>query len=749
MAIARWRSQWQAVSCARFVLAGVALAESYTACAPGRFGPRCEGQCRCSSHEDCDDGITGDGTCTCMLGHEAHCSGTMAAMQRLFPEAEPSQPEGLGGLLQLLLINSTLLALRMDPETSRRSRQVRSASISRVLPVPWKAPRLRLALFNPFVAECIGLAPETAGSDALALAEVFGGRSLLPGSQPFSHAYGGHQFGNWAGQLGDGRAISLGEALGFPPGAAPHMGLRTWPWEVALKGAGRTPYSRGGDGRAALANAAREFFAPIFLQACGVPTTATLSVVASDSPQDRIVRDEWYDGNVARKKPGIVARISPTFLRFGSLQLASKRQGADGLAAVVRFALAAIARLEAHDDGAAAYLAQLLVPVKPLIREECFFARRAEPSCAAKHAALEAPDLFRCLLERATERTAALVAAWMATGFAHGVMNTDNLSILGITIDLNVYAFLSRYDTSWAPNHIDEEARYAFGAQREIAKWNLRRLADALTGTPFEEDHEPDAQTWARKERGSWLPADVADSILQKFDARHEACYVARMELRLGFAASGSVCGGEPAAPECLVGSWVRWLDHSGADFPRASRGLAEIGQSSPREEAARLAAHAGAGLHAGEGPRDMEADAELAAFLELFLQAHAARLGLGGDATADWRAAVRAAVPAFAPRTHVLREAARFVELEDGTGVAFLEALQSALRAPFDEAPHDLEAAWDHPQEAWRGVDIKRLGKDPEAVLHGMTVEAWLRSRLRALPPVEMQQLRTSCGAQ
>lgn len=722
-----------------------ARAQSYTACAPGRYGSRCEGACRCSAFEDCDDGITGDGTCTCALGYEAKCGHSSAP---LVPSVPDKLPSGLGSVGQLLFVNQTLQALRQDVETLRHSRQVWNASLSRVAPVRWKAEVLRLALFNPVVAERLGLASSEAEADAPGIAEALAGRRLLPGSQPFANAYGGHQFGNWAGQLGDGRAISLGDAMGFPPDDTLRAGARSWPWEVTLKGAGRTPYSRGGDGRAALANAAREFFAPIYLEATGVPAVGTLSVVASDEPRDVIVRDEWYDGNVAHKKPGIVARVAPSFLRFGSVQLAAKRQGVDGVSQVARFALDAIAQMERHDDGATSYLSRLPAPVSKRLKEQCFFERRATPSCAA-NASLGQRALLRCFLERVTLRTAALIAAWASVGFAHGIMNTDNLSVLGITVDMNVYGFLASYDESWAPNHIDDDSRYAFGAQRDIAAWNLRRFADALTGTAFQGDREADATTWATADKGRWLSDDDAGEVLREFGPRYDACYAARMELKLGLPATGIArCGSRREAPGCLIARWISWLKRTGADLPRASRGLAEVGDGPARAEAVQLAAHAGV---ATEGERDVEADAEMAELLELL---RAARRIAWADAGAsasvktppvDWRALVRAANPAVAPRSHILREASRFVEAEDsGKGAAFLESLQRVLREPFDRGAQSLRAAWDDPRAAWRGVGLGSAGRGLPA-----DVDAWLRDRLGALPPPEMRQLRTSCGAQ
>eukprot|EP00927_Polykrikos_kofoidii_P034824 TRINITY_DN29458_c0_g1_i1.p1 TRINITY_DN29458_c0_g1~~TRINITY_DN29458_c0_g1_i1.p1 ORF type:complete len:813 (+),score=130.49 TRINITY_DN29458_c0_g1_i1:182-2440(+) len=730
---------------------------TYTSCMPGVYGSRCEGKCRCGRYEDCDDGISGDGSCSCALGYESYCghgkdSGVVSPLR--LPES----------LSRLVLANATLSALRRDLETWRRPRQVFNASVSRVLPSPWKAKELRLALFNPNVAALLGVAAPGAEDEA-GFAEVFAGRRLLPGSQPFAHAYGGHQFGYWSGQLGDGRAISLGEAStgsvvsGISPlgGGSDDKGGSNgddlnFPFEISLKGAGKTPYSRGGDGRAALANAAREFFAPVFLAACGIPVVGTLSVVASDAVDDMIVRDEWYDGYVARKKAGVVARVAPTLLRFGSLQLAAKRQGVEGLTGVVRFALAAMARTETRGDAAGkAYLDRLRAAGReppPAIRERCFFGPMklsTSSSCAPLHTSLEGPTLLGCFLSRVTEQTAALVAAWMSVGFAHGVMNTDNLSVLGMTLDLNVYGFLAKYDLRWSPNHIDDESRYAFGTQPEIAKWNLKRLADALSGTVFEEDSEKDSHSWARAEKAfGWLPKEDAASIIKLFDARFEECYAVRMGLRLGFDARSFDREGADKMSDPIDGThrnvsmvvqqWLHWLEQSGADYPRASRGLAEVGDGPAADEAARLASHAGAG-----GTAFVK---ELAAFLDVFRSSHVSASSQAGniEKSMPWRAPIRAVVPAYAPRSHILREAAKLVELEDGSGRPRLEALRHALEEPFDQSDIILEEHWD-------SIDDDYEEQTSEEAL--LTLAKRLRHRLAALPPSGMRQLQTSCGAQ
>ncbi|CAE7335547.1 selenoo1 [Symbiodinium natans] len=487
------------------------------------------------------------------------------------------------------------------------------------------------------------------------------------------------------------------------PCAALLSRLRRTPVWLLVWAAGRRPshVSRGGSwlrsfagagrGRCSLVAMGTDPQRPIFLEAAGVPVASTVAVLGSDFEEDRIIRDEWYSGEAAFKKPGITVRSMPSFLRFGSLQLAAKRQGLSGVETIARYVLAAVARMEAHDDAATAYLDQLPVTVPPELRARCFYGKLPEASCAAQAQSLPRAELLRCLLRRVTERTAALLAAWMAVGFAHGVMNTDNLSLLGITVDLNVFGFLSTYDPTWQPNYIDETARYAFGEQPDIARWNLQRLADALTGTSFVSDREPDAQLWPHRQPGEWMDRQEAAHILDRFNETFEVCRVARMELRLGFPATGRPCTADSPGPACLESRWRQWLTRARADYPRASRGLAEIGAGDAAAAAAKLASHAGA-----EG-KDLDT---LTALLREFRALHGEK---------DFAAAVRAAVPSVSPRSHILREAARVVEMEKpgDTAAAFLSEVQRLLASPHDTRALGLDELEDDPREAWRNVNL------------------------------------------
>ncbi|PRQ02955.1 hypothetical protein ENSA5_18940 [Enhygromyxa salina] len=337
--------------------------------------------------------------------------------------------------------NSFVRELPGDPEPENFRRAVHGACFSRVAPTPVRAPKL-LAWARE-VAALVGL-PADPGPDSDELAEVLAGNRVVPGMDPYAACYGGHQFGNWADQLGDGRAITLGELRG-------EGGLR---WELQLKGAGPTPYSRRGDGRAVLRSSIREFLCSEAMHHLGVPTTRALSLVETG---DAVVRDMFYDGH-AKPEPGaIVCRVAPSFLRFGNFELLTARGEHELLARLADYTIAT-------------HFPELV---------------SASGQASAQTYAAWFAEVCR--------RTAEMIAHWMRVGFVHGVMNTDNMSILGLTIDYGPYGWIDDYDPDWTPNTTDAmRRRYRFGNQPRIAVWNLIKLATALqplvgSGEPFED----------------------------------------------------------------------------------------------------------------------------------------------------------------------------------------------------------------------------------------------------------------------
>ena len=322
--------------------------------------------------------------------------------------------------------------LPADPNSENRPRQVQQAAYSWVTPRAFESPELLSV--STEAAELVGISPT---EEPAVLAEVFSGKSLLPGMQPYAMCYGGHQFGNWAGQLGDGRAINLGEVIN-------NHGEH---WVLQLKGAGPTPYSRTADGFAVLRSSIREFLCSEAMFHLGVPTTRALSLVTTG---ERVVRDMFYDGHPQAEIGAVVCRVAPSFIRFGQFQLPASRRDHELLKQFADFTLTS------------------------------HFSQCGEPGAEG----------YAAMFGEICRLTAEMVVHWERVGFVHGVMNTDNMSILGLTIDYGPYGWLDNYDPDWTPNTTDaENRRYRFGNQAEVAQWNLFQLANALY--PLIEDAAP------------------------------------------------------------------------------------------------------------------------------------------------------------------------------------------------------------------------------------------------------------------
>ena len=314
--------------------------------------------------------------------------------------------------------------LPADPETDNFRRQVYGSCYSRVMPTPVAKPQL--VAHSREMAQELGMPSTFVESDAFA--EVFAGNHLLDGMDPFAMCYGGHQFGNWAAQLGDGRAINLGETVNA-------AGSR---WVLQLKGAGPTPYSRTADGLAVLRSSVREFLCSEAMFHLGVPTTRALSLVLTG---EHVVRDMFYDGNPKEELGAVVCRVSPSFTRFGNFQIFASRGDHEILRQLVDYTI------------------------------KTDFPHLGEPS----------RDTYLEWFGEVCRRTAEMVVHWMRVGFVHGVMNTDNMSIMGLTIDYGPYGWVDNYDPEWTPNTTDAGGRrYRFGHQSQIAHWNLVQLAQAI-----------------------------------------------------------------------------------------------------------------------------------------------------------------------------------------------------------------------------------------------------------------------------
>ena len=492
--------------------------------------------------------------------------------------------------LGLALDNRFVRSLPGDSETGSRRRQVEGALWSPVLPTPVAAPRV--LAHSPEVADALGL--DDASVASTAFADVFGGNALAAGMMPYASNYGGHQFGHWAGQLGDGRAITLGEGVAAD-------GRR---WELQLKGAGPTPYSRTADGRAVLRSSIREFLCSEAMHHLGVPTTRALSLVATG---DAVVRDMFYDGNAAPEPGAIVCRVAPSFIRFGHFELPYARGDVALLRQLVDFTIA-----------------------------------RDFP-----HLAGEGEALYAAWFGEVCTRTAEMVAGWMRVGFVHGVMNTDNMSILGLTIDYGPYGWVDDYDPDWTPNTTDAQGRrYRFGWQPRVAHWNLSRLGQALSPlfddiAPLQAGLDAYADTYARLDRANiaaklGLP-DCRDGDVELMQRLHGLLQAGEVDMTLFF------------------------------------RGLADLDAAAPSLDVVSDAFYDPAKREGLQG----EFDAWLAAY--------ASRLHEAGEPDTVRRTRMRSANPKFVLRNYLAQQAIDRAEAGDPEGIA---ELLDVMRRPYDEQP-------------------------------------------------------------
>jgi len=444
------------------------------------------------------------------------------------------------------------------------------------MPTPLPSPHF-VAASSP-AAALIGLdAADLARPDFV---DVFTGNKVAARSQPLSAVYSGHQFGVWAGQLGDGRAITLGE-LATPTG----------PMELQLKGAGRTPYSRMGDGRAVLRSSIREFLCSEAMAALGIPTTRALMLTGS--PQ-QVARETM-------ESTAVVTRMAPTFVRFGSFEHWASR-GAE-------------AELKTLAD-------YVIGQFYPQFRD--------------------AANPYKELLAEVTRRTARMIAHWQAVGFMHGVMNTDNMSILGLTLDYGPFGFMEAFDAKHICNHTDQGGRYSYANQVQVGHWNCYALANALLPLIGEPEDAEEALAVYRPEFGRQL-----DTLLH--------AKLGLQETRDGDAA--------------LFDNMFTLLQDNHADFTLFFRGLGELRVDQPDLD---------------EPLRDLFIDR--AAFDAWTLE-YRDRLGQEASVDAVRREAMHRANPKYILRNYLAQNAIEQAQNGDFSGV---HKLLAVLERPFDEQPEN-----------------------------------------------------------
>ena len=423
------------------------------------------------------------------------------------------------------------------------------------------------------------------------------GNQLLPGMDAIAALYAGHQFGHFVPQLGDGRAILLGEVKN-----AAGEG-----WEVQLKGAGRTPYSRGGDGRAVLRSSIREYLCSEAMHALGIPTTRALRIVGSDHPVYR--EDE--------ETAALVTRLAPSFVRFGSFEVFYYRNQIEPIRAAGRLR---------H---------RTLLPANW---------RRA-------------PNPMPNLLREVARRTAELMAQWQAVGFSHGVMNTDNMSILGLTLDYGPFGFLDAFDPGYICNHSDTGGRYAFDQQPDVAAWNLTKLAQ--TFVPL-------------------LSVETASAAISDYPQQFGQAYIERMAAKFGLQPDGETVP--------LVMDALQLLAQNHVDYTIFMRRLCDFDSTQDAVNAPL---------------RDLFLDR--AAF-DAWAARYAGALRAIGSVDTERSMAMRAVNPKYILRNHLAEVAIR--RAADHRDYSEIARLHTLLLHPFDEQP-EFEAYAAEPPDWARQIEV------------------------------------------
>lgn len=512
--------------------------------------------------------------------------------------------------------------LAADPSIEQRRRQVHGAAYSRVLPTPTAAPRT--LAWSKEVAEDLRIDPAVCRSDDFAV--VFSGNRVPAGADPFAMVYGGHQFGNWAGQLGDGRAIALGEVIDRFGG---HQTLQ-------LKGPGPTPFSRTADGRAVLRSSVREFLCSEAMFHLGVPTTRALSLVLTG---DDVVRDMLYDGHRAAEPGAVVCRVAPSFVRFGTFQLPASRGELDMLRALTEFTI--------RND-----FPEIASSTDPFGQKvSAFF----DAVCA---------------------RTVDLVVHWMRVGFVHGVLNTDNMSIVGLTIDYGPYGWLESYEPGWTPNTTDASMkRYRYGAQPQVVHWNLVQLANALV--PLVGDPAP-LQT-------------CIDTFADEYSKKSRAM----TRTRLGWGT------GDTDDDDRLVQEMYGLLSRTEVDQVLFFRNLANVSVEESTSDDALLAPLAESWYR----PEEMTGELQNA-FLS-WLRQWAARARAGGLTNDARRQAMNALNPRFVLRNYLAQEV---IDAASNGDYAPIAEILEVLRHPYDEQPGNERFGAKRPEWARHRVGCSML---------------------------------------
>lgn len=495
--------------------------------------------------------------------------------------------------------NQFTQALPADPIHDHYPRGVLNCLWSHVQPTPVINPQL--LAYSTEVAEQLGLTEQDMQDPELI--QTLGGNGMLDGMITYATRYGGHQFGHWAGQLGDGRAILLGELM--------HAGKR---FELQLKGAGTTPYSRRADGRAVLRSSLREFLCSEAMHYLGVPTTRALSLISTGEP---VVRDMFYDGNPEHEPGAIVCRVAPSFTRFGHFEILAIQGELDLLKRLITFTI--------ERDFTDWYATQ--------------------PFKMVEH--IPPAELINAWFVEICERTARLIAHWMRVGFVHGVMNTDNMSILGLTIDYGPYGWVDHFDPGWTPNTTDAQGRrYCFGQQSEIARWNLERLADALA---------------------TILPnTDGLTLGIEQFDIEYIAHLTHALAQKFGLGAWQEEDG-------IMVNGCFELMTRAEVDMTLFFTQLSQVNIAKPSTETLKIA------FYTEQGYQNYQAD------FDLWLTNYCQRIHHSGQPLQARLNAMAKANPRYVLRNYMAQQA---IDLAKNGDTSLLHTLLKLLRHPYTQQP-------------------------------------------------------------
>jgi uncharacterized protein YdiU (UPF0061 family) len=520
-------------------------------------------------------------------------------------------PLAAPSLDELIFDNRFYRDLPCDPVKENYRRQVRDSCHSSVSPK--KVPSPRLIAYSLEVAQILGITIKTCLSSQFT--EVFSGNRLLVGMTPYAMCYGGHQFGNWAGQLGDGRAINLGEV---DKGENGH-------WTLQLKGAGPTPYSRSADGLAVLRSSLREFLCSEAMHHLGIPTTRALSLMTTGEP---VTRDMFYDGH-PREEPGaVICRVSPSFIRFGNFELPASRKEIGLLKQLVDFT----------------------------IRND--FPHLGKPSTAT----------YIKWFKEVCEKTATVIVHWMRVGFVHGVMNTDNMSITGLTIDYGPYGWVEDFDPEWTPNTTDSQGRrYCYKNQPHIGQWNLLQLANAIY--PLINDTLPLQES------------------LNFYTSSFQEKWNEMMARKLGLKRF------QPRNDDALIGELLTLLQAIETDMTIFFRNLSEL---SPLHKDNGVITVPAPLLEAYYLPEQITE--EYTVQLNRWLQKYRKRLQEDGQTVTQRSKKMNQTNPKYILRNYLTQLAVDKAENGDNS---MIEELQDLIRRPYDEQPENNNFAQKRPEWA------------------------------------------------